>query len=122
MVEAHALHHDWRSLEKLLFWFLKVNVKTSHKYIFAAFVDLLLGLSKNVAGESNSNVVVEYPSSPISFYTSYSSSSDETSSTSVGFLPGNTISEKSKGVVCCLSSLFEMEEKVKDSIDLNGYV
>lgn len=126
MVEAHALHHDWRSLEKLLFWFLKVNVKTSHKYIFAAFVDLLLnlavGISKDVAGEANSNVVLESPSSPISFYTSYSSSSDETSSTSVGFLPGNSIGEKSKDVVCCLSSLFEMEEKIKDNIDLSAYV
>ncbi|KFK34503.1 hypothetical protein AALP_AA5G153800 [Arabis alpina] len=126
MVEAHALHHDWKSLEKLLFWFLKVNVKTSHKYIFTAFVDLLLnlsiGLSKDVVGEPNSNVVVESPTSPISFYTSYSSSSDETSSTSAGFLPGNTTSEKSKDVVCCLSSLFEMEEKITDNIDLSGYV
>ncbi|CAN8278968.1 unnamed protein product [Cochlearia groenlandica] len=45
MVEAHALpRRDWRSFEKLLFLFLKVNVKTSHKYIFAAFFDLLLNL------------------------------------------------------------------------------
>ncbi|KAL1199890.1 Transcription repressor OFP18 [Cardamine amara subsp. amara] len=126
MVEANALHHDWKSLEKLLFWFLKANVKTSHRYIFAAFVDLLLnlavGLSKDVAGEPSSDVVVEDSppsSSPISFYTSFSSS-DETSSTFVRFLPEISIGEKSKDV--CLSSLFELEEKIKDNIDSNDYV
>ncbi|CAH8375751.1 unnamed protein product [Eruca vesicaria subsp. sativa] len=115
MIELHALHHDWRRLEKLLFLFLKVNVKTSHKYICAAFVDLLLNLavesSKDVAQEPRS----ESPSSPISFYTSYSSS-DDTSSTSVRALPESLIGEKRRDVVRCLSSLFEMEEKIKDNI------
>lgn len=131
MVEAHALHHDWRSLEKLLLQFLKVNAKTSHRHIFAAFVDLLVNLalhtnnkpinnnnniakddgavsaSRAAAGEAstsccNSVNLGESPSSPLSFYTSCSSSSssDETSSTSVRFLP--------------LSSLLEMDEKTKD--------
>ncbi|CAA7060836.1 unnamed protein product [Microthlaspi erraticum] len=129
MVEAHALHHDWTSLEKLLSQFLKVNPKTSHKYIFAAFVDLLVNLALHTskpinnnnakddrvsapraataAGEAstsccNSLNLGESPSSPLSFYTSCSSysSSDETSSTSVRFLP--------------LSSLLEMDEKTKD--------
>ncbi|CAH8268388.1 unnamed protein product [Arabidopsis lyrata] len=124
MVEAHVLHHDWISLEKLLFWFLKVNVKTSHRYIFAAFVDLVLNLavgpSKDVVGEPNSDVVVEDSLSsswPVSLY----SSSDETSSTSVRLLPETSIGEKSRDV-CCLSSLFELEEKIKDNIDSNGYV
>ncbi|CAH8387291.1 unnamed protein product [Eruca vesicaria subsp. sativa] len=125
MVEAHALHHDWRSLEKLLFQFLKVNAKTSHRYIFGAFVDLLLNLalhtkepiiakeevdgvsaSRATAGEAstsccNSMSLGESPLSPLSLFTSCSSSSsDETSSTSVRFLP--------------LSSLLEMDEKTKD--------
>ncbi|KFK36500.1 hypothetical protein AALP_AA4G132500 [Arabis alpina] len=131
MVEAHALHHDWKSLEKLLLQFLKVNAKTSHRHIFAAFVDLLVNLtlhtnnkpindnnhnakedavsaSRAAAGEAstsccNSINLGESPSSPLSFYTSGSSStsSDETSSTSVRFLP--------------LSSLLEMDdEKSKD--------
>ncbi|CAH2064305.1 unnamed protein product [Thlaspi arvense] len=108
MVEARALHHDWRSLEKLLFLFLKVNVKTSHIYIFAAFVDLLLnlaaGFSKDVAREPRSDLVGESPSSPKSFYTLYPARG----------LPGNSIGEKNRNVVCCLSSLFEMEEKIKD--------
>ncbi|KAF8108997.1 hypothetical protein N665_0104s0303 [Sinapis alba] len=125
MVEARALHHDWRSLEKLLLQFLKVNAKTSHRYIFAAFVDLLLNLTLNTnepinniniakdeveratAGEAstsccNSMSLGESPLSPLSIFTSCSSSSssDETSSTSVRFLP--------------LSSLLEMDEKTKD--------
>lgn len=131
MVEAHALHLDWTSLEKLLFQFLKVNAKTSHKYIFAAFVDLLVNLAlqtskptkinynakddrvsasraTTAAGEASTSCrhslnLGESPSSPLSFYTSCSSysSSDETSSTSVRFLP-------------TLSSLLEMDEKTKD--------
>ncbi|CAH8384307.1 unnamed protein product [Eruca vesicaria subsp. sativa] len=129
MVDAHALHHDWRSLELLLVQFLKVNAKTSHRYIFAAFVDLLFNLAPNtnglisnniakddvvgvsasraVAGEASTSYCTsiglgESPLSPLSFYTSCSSSSssDETSSTSVRFLP--------------LSSLLEMDEKTKD--------
>ena len=129
MVEAHSLHHDWRSLEQLLVQFLKVNAKTSHRYIFAAFVDLLLNLPPNAnepirnnianddvdgisascaaAGEASTSYCTsiglgESPLSPLSFYTSCSSSSssDETSSTSVRFLP--------------LSSLLEMDEKTKD--------
>ncbi|CAF2292248.1 unnamed protein product [Brassica napus] len=126
MVEAHALHHDWKSLEKLLLQFLKVNAKTSHRYIFAAFVDLLSNLTlhtnepininiskeeveRATAGEAstsccNSVSLGESPLSPLSLFTSSSSSSssssDETSSTSVRFLP--------------LSSLLEMDEKPKD--------
>ncbi|CAF2047038.1 transcription repressor OFP18-like [Brassica napus] len=119
MVELHALHHDWRRLEKLLFLLLKVNVKTSHEYICAAFVDLLLNLavetSKDIAQEPRPVLVEESPSSPLSFYTSYSSS-DDTSSTSVRGLPENLIGEKRRDVVCCLSSLFEMEEKIIDNI------
>ncbi|KAG2325103.1 hypothetical protein Bca52824_007831 [Brassica carinata] len=118
MVEAHSLHHDWRSLEKLLLLFLKVNVKTSHKHICAAFVDLLLnltvGLSEDVDQEPCTVPVEESSSSPMSFYTSYSSSND-TSSTSVRDLPESSIGEKSGDVVCSLLSLFEMEEKSKDN-------
>ncbi|XP_010505133.1 PREDICTED: transcription repressor OFP15 [Camelina sativa] len=136
MVEAHALHHDWKSLETLLLHFLKVNAKASHRYIFAAFVDLLVNLALHTkkpiinndiskddgvsasraveaAGEAstsccNSMTLGESPSSPLSFYTSCSSSSssDETSSTSVRFLP--------------LSSLLEMDEKTKDILVYNA--
>ncbi|EOA25586.1 hypothetical protein CARUB_v10018933mg [Capsella rubella] len=125
MVEANALHQDWKSLEKLLFWFLKVNAKTSHKYIFTAFVDLVLnfavgGPSKDVTGgEPSSDVVIEDSLSsswPISLYTSYSSS-DETSSTPVRILTETSIGEESR-CVCSLSSLFELDEKM----NANGYV
>lgn len=99
IVEARALHHDWRSLEEILFLFLKVNVNSSHTYIFAAFVDLLLnlavGFSKDIARDPRPDLAEESPLSLISSYTSYSSS-DETSSTSVRGLPGNPIREKSR--------------------------
>ncbi|KAJ4888717.1 Transcription repressor OFP15 [Raphanus sativus] len=125
MVEAQTLHQDWRSLEKLLFQFLKVNAKTSHRYIFGAFIDLLLSstlhtnepININIAKDDvngfsatratvgevstsccNSMSLGESPLSPLSLFTSCSSSSsNETSSTSVRFLP--------------LSSLLEMKAK-----------
>ncbi|XP_056863970.1 uncharacterized protein LOC108850387 [Raphanus sativus] len=56
MVEAQTLHHDWRSLEKLLFQFLKVNAKTSHRYIFAAFIDLLLNSTLHTNEPININI------------------------------------------------------------------
>ncbi|KAF3556085.1 hypothetical protein F2Q69_00017447 [Brassica cretica] len=103
MVEAHALHHDWRSLEKLLLQFLKVNANTSHRYIFAAFVDLLSNLTLHTNEPININISkeeVERATAGEFTSCSSSSSSDETSSTSVRFLP--------------LSSLLEMDEKSKD--------
>ncbi|KAL4377101.1 hypothetical protein GQ457_02G041140 [Hibiscus cannabinus] len=64
MVAAQGLK-DWESLEELLGWYLKANGESSHGYILGAFVDLLL---KKVVVSSSS------PCSPLSFYTSSSSS------------------------------------------------
>ncbi|XP_010553596.1 PREDICTED: transcription repressor OFP15-like [Tarenaya hassleriana] len=144
MVDAHKLHRNWRSLEKLLYWFLKVNSERSHGYIFAAFVDLLVGLAfkgqnDSVSSSSTDNVAVttvttetcstlcscsnqegntnpsgESPSSHLSFYTSCSSDSDEVSSPLVP-----RVTHESR--VCCLSSFSETEEKIKDT-DVDGYV
>ncbi|KAF2568111.1 hypothetical protein F2Q70_00028444 [Brassica cretica] len=103
MVEAHALHHDWRSLEKLLLQFLKVNANTSHRYIFAAFVDLLSNLTLHTNEPININISkeeVERATAGEASTSCCNTSSDETSSTSVRFLP--------------LSSLLEMDEKSKD--------
>ncbi|XP_010516815.1 PREDICTED: transcription repressor OFP15-like [Camelina sativa] len=131
MVEAHALHHDWKSLETLLLQFLKVNAKASHRYIFAAFVDLLVNLALHTkkpiidndiskddsvsasraaaaaAGEAstsccNSMTLGESPSSPLSFYTSCSSSSSSDETSSTSVR------------FLPLSSLLEMDEKTKD--------
>ncbi|URE04288.1 atofp18 ofp18 [Musa troglodytarum] len=44
MVAAHGLN-DWERLEELLVWYLKVNGKKTHRFIAAAFVDLLVGLA-----------------------------------------------------------------------------
>ncbi|XP_010525709.1 PREDICTED: transcription repressor OFP15-like [Tarenaya hassleriana] len=146
MVETHKLHKDWKSLEKLLYWFLRVNAKSSHGYIFAAFVDLLVGLalkgqndvvSSSTAtdavtvtvtetsstscscsnDEGNPNHAGESPLSPLSFYTtSFSSDSDETSLSR----PVPRVTDEISRVYC-LSSLLEMEEKIKD-IDVDDYV
>ncbi|CAL1360447.1 unnamed protein product [Linum trigynum] len=99
MVEAHALR-DWESLEQLLGCYLKVNGRSNHGYIVGAFVDLLAGgLFFKAAEEeveelncscSNRHKAGEdlrrhhySPSSPLSFYTSFSSSScsEDSSST-----------------------------------------
>ncbi|CAH9063624.1 unnamed protein product [Cuscuta europaea] len=53
MVEAHHHHSnggggvndDWAFLEELLVSYLRINGKSTHGYIVAAFVDLLVGLS-----------------------------------------------------------------------------
>ncbi|CAD5171235.1 unnamed protein product [Musa acuminata subsp. malaccensis] len=44
MVAAHGLN-DWERLEELLVWYLKVNGKKTHRFVAAAFADLVLGLA-----------------------------------------------------------------------------
>ncbi|KAF7804252.1 transcription repressor OFP15-like [Senna tora] len=68
MVEAHGVK-DWENLEELLCWYLRVNAKTNHRYILAAFVDFLFASETNSVSNSHS------PYSPLSFYTSSSPSS-----------------------------------------------
>ena len=43
MVEIYAVK-DWRRLEELLEWYLRVNGRENHRFIVSAFVDLLLDL------------------------------------------------------------------------------
>ncbi|KAL0736594.1 hypothetical protein Bca4012_012804 [Brassica carinata] len=73
MVRSHGeLAKDWRSLESMLAWYLRMNGKRSHGVIVSAFVDLLSGLSDSVAGESSvsdsarySTAVSSLPTSPL---------------------------------------------------------
>ncbi|KAJ0266408.1 Transcription repressor OFP13 [Hirschfeldia incana] len=73
MVRSHGeLAKDWRSLESMLAWYLRMNGKRSHGVIVSAFVDLLSGLSDSGAGESSvsdsarySTAVSSLPTSPL---------------------------------------------------------
>ncbi|XP_028795507.1 transcription repressor OFP15-like [Neltuma alba] len=67
MVEAHDALRHLEALQELLCWYLRVNAKSNHVCILAAFVDLLVGLAPSAC-----------PSSPLSFYTSSLSSSFNT--------------------------------------------
>lgn len=46
MVESHGIK-DWKCLEELLEWYLKMNGKINHGIIVQAFVDLLVGLASD---------------------------------------------------------------------------
>ncbi|KAL0752419.1 hypothetical protein Bca101_034422 [Brassica carinata] len=73
MVRSHGeLAKDWRSLEAMLAWYLRMNGKRSHGVIVSAFVDLLSGLSDSGAGASSvsdsarySTAVSSLPTSPL---------------------------------------------------------
>ncbi|XP_010062454.2 transcription repressor OFP14 [Eucalyptus grandis] len=55
MVEARLQGHakvDWEFMEELLFCYLNLNEKKSHKYILSAFVDLMVVLRRNRGGGS----------------------------------------------------------------------
>ncbi|CAH8382134.1 unnamed protein product [Eruca vesicaria subsp. sativa] len=73
MVRSHGeLAKDWRSLESMLAWYLRMNGKRSHGVIVSAFVDLLSGLPDSAAGGSSvsdsarySTAVSSLPTSPL---------------------------------------------------------
>ncbi|KAG2310185.1 hypothetical protein Bca4012_024688 [Brassica carinata] len=74
MVRSHVeLAKDWRSLESMLEWYLRMNERSSHDVIISAFVDLVSGLSDGSgAGTSSvsdsarySTAVSSLPSSPL---------------------------------------------------------
>ncbi|CAA6656469.1 unnamed protein product [Spirodela intermedia] len=44
MVEAHDLK-DWSALQELLQCYLRLNQKSTHSFIFEAFVDLIVHLA-----------------------------------------------------------------------------
>uniref|UniRef100_A0A2P2MDG5 Transcription repressor n=1 Tax=Rhizophora mucronata TaxID=61149 RepID=A0A2P2MDG5_RHIMU len=84
MVKACGLK-DWEDLEELLFSYLKVNGRNNHGYIICAFVDLLVGLAFASSSSSSPSAPISNDScscprspssSPLSFYTSFSSSDD----------------------------------------------
>ncbi|KAG6517660.1 transcription repressor OFP13-like [Zingiber officinale] len=54
MVAAHGLS-DWRRLEALLIWYLRVNRKKTHGFIFGAFADLLVALAASPASSSSNS-------------------------------------------------------------------
>ncbi|CAN1133983.1 Transcription repressor OFP13 [Linum perenne] len=126
MVEAHGLR-DWESLENLLSCYLRVNGKSNHGYIVGAFVDLLVGLpfgpkttppppaAETAEAVSESNCSCSHhrhqgrhnqysPSSPLSFYTSFSSSSSSEDSSSTP----------------CVSSSEAYREAAGDEIEVDG--
>lgn len=53
MVETHGLK-DWKCLEALLGWYLKMNERTNQGFIVGAFVDLLRGLASSCSNSTNS--------------------------------------------------------------------
>ncbi|GAB4855182.1 hypothetical protein Ancab_023809 [Ancistrocladus abbreviatus] len=55
MVEIHGLMRDWRCMEELLSWYLRVNGKKNHGYIVGAFVDLLVGVASKSPMENSSS-------------------------------------------------------------------
>ncbi|XAR64932.1 hypothetical protein NMG60_11008833 [Bertholletia excelsa] len=70
MVESHGLK-DWDSLEELLGWYLRVNVRINHGFIIGAFIDLLVGMLASASDDSTtsfSSAVSSFssPSSPLS--------------------------------------------------------
>ncbi|CAN0847346.1 Transcription repressor OFP13 [Linum grandiflorum] len=95
MVEAHGLK-DWESLENLLSCYLRVNKKSNHGYIVGAFVDLLVGLpfGPKSAPESHNHYS---PSSPLSFYTSFSSSSSSEDSSSTPCVSSSEVYREAVG-------------------------
>lgn len=69
MVAAHGRRRDWAWLEELLEWYLRVNGKTTHRFIVGAFIDLLLDLSypSSASSVSSSTSSSSSPSRSISF-------------------------------------------------------
>ncbi|OIW11372.1 hypothetical protein TanjilG_19628 [Lupinus angustifolius] len=54
IVETHGVK-DWKNLEQIFCWYLRVNEKSSHGYIVSAFVDLLVNLEFVPASSSSSS-------------------------------------------------------------------
>ncbi|KAH0895311.1 hypothetical protein HID58_044879 [Brassica napus] len=77
MVRSHGeLAKDWRSLESMLEWYLRMNERRSRDVIISAFVDLVSGLSDSVSDSGRySTAVSSLPSSPLC---SLSSKADKT--------------------------------------------
>ena len=67
MVRSHGeLAKDWRSLESMLEWYLRMNERRSRDVIISAFVDLVSGLSDSVSDSGRySTAVSSLPSSPL---------------------------------------------------------
>ncbi|KAG7032021.1 Transcription repressor OFP13, partial [Cucurbita argyrosperma subsp. argyrosperma] len=73
MVESHGVK-DWDGLEELLGWYLKANWKNNHRFIFGAFVDLLIDVLHASSCSSLSS------NSDSNYYTCTESSSSSCSS------------------------------------------
>ncbi|KAL9678934.1 hypothetical protein QQ045_016786 [Rhodiola kirilowii] len=70
IVECHGLQ-EWRHLEQLLEWYLKVNRKETHRFIIGAFVDLLSISLKNNPTSTYYSSAASSISSPSSFSCSF---------------------------------------------------
>ncbi|GAB4836233.1 hypothetical protein Ancab_001148 [Ancistrocladus abbreviatus] len=75
MVEIHGLMSDWRCLEELLSWYLRVNGEKNHAYIVGAFVDLLAGIASNKISSSTTTTTDSFSSAAHSFSSSSPTSS-----------------------------------------------
>lgn len=73
MVVSHGLK-DWKCLEELLSWYLRVNGKKTHGFIVGAFVDLLVGLATATSSSSSSPPSCDQSAAFCSAVSSFSSS------------------------------------------------
>lgn len=87
MVEAHGVEgDDWECLEELLCWYLRVNDRDNHGYIYGAFVDLLVHDDRHSRRRHRHECRLpghQSPSSPLSLYNTSSSSLSSSSSSSL---------------------------------------
>ncbi|KAL3755580.1 hypothetical protein ACJRO7_002605 [Eucalyptus globulus] len=87
MVEAHGVKgDDWECLEELLCWYLRVNDRDNHGYIYGAFVDLIVDGDRRRRGGQRHQCRLpahQSPSSPLSLYNTSSSSLSSASSSSL---------------------------------------
>ncbi|KAF8044237.1 hypothetical protein BT93_A2274 [Corymbia citriodora subsp. variegata] len=91
MVEAQGVKgDDWECLKKLLYWYLRVNDRDNHGYIYGAFVDLLVDGYRRRRSRRRSRQLHQCrlpghqsPSSPLSLYNTSSSSLSSASSSSL---------------------------------------
>ncbi|XWS59414.1 hypothetical protein CRYUN_Cryun08bG0119900 [Craigia yunnanensis] len=117
MVEAHGLK-EWEGLEELLCWYLRANDKSNQGYILGAFVDLLVKLAISSTCIPSCSNCSHSPSSPLSFYTSSSSSEDSSMTTPC---VSSFEAEEEIDNTHCLSSLSEAEKEIiKDKDDVSS--
>ncbi|XP_048127432.1 transcription repressor OFP13-like [Rhodamnia argentea] len=103
MVEAHGIKSDdWPLLEELLCWYLRVNDRDNHGYIYGAFVDLLVHGDRRCRRRRRRRQCRlpghHSPSSSLSLYNTSSPSLSSSSSSSSSSAPRVSASEAEETV------------------------